>query len=174
MADANDGRIRPMTEVVKALTAGPPWRTDIEAGRHFLTADEGPALGGADAGPAPFDLVLAGLAACTGITLRMYGERKGWGPMAVRTRLELALGKERRLIRRTVEVEGAPDAAALERLKDIVERTPVTLALKGGFEIATTLVAAAPAPEAAAAGSQDRNLDEALEETFPASDPIAP
>jgi putative redox protein len=42
-------------------------------------------------------------------------------------------------IDRDVEVGGVPDAAGLERLRDIVERTPVTLALKPGFTISTVL-----------------------------------
>jgi hypothetical protein len=81
--------------------------------------------------------------------------------------LELHKGEgDRRSIARHVAVAGAPDEAALTRLRDIVERTPVTLALKAGFDILTRLEAARTAGEA--------RLDEALEETFPASDPIAP
>ena len=45
---------------------------------HALVVDEPDKLGGKNAGPAPFDLYLASLAACTAITLRMYAERKGW------------------------------------------------------------------------------------------------
>jgi putative redox protein len=118
------------------------YRLDIDAAGHALIADEGPSLGGADAGPSPFALVLAGLAACTGITLRMYAERHDWKDVGLKVELGLRLGQGRPAISRRVEVEGAPDEAALARLRDIVERTPVTLALKSGFEIATRLEAA--------------------------------
>ncbi|HZG33310.1 MAG TPA: OsmC family peroxiredoxin, partial [Sphingopyxis sp.] len=48
------------------------YRTDIDVGGHRLVADEPPALGGGAVGPAPYDLLLASLGACTAITLRMY------------------------------------------------------------------------------------------------------
>jgi putative redox protein len=125
--------------MVRATLGEPPYRVDIAIGRHALVADEHVAQGGADAGPNPFDMVLAGLAACTEITLRMYGERKGWPPLAITTTLRHRIEDGRHLIDRRVEVAGAPDEAGLARLRDIVERTPVTLALKGGFAISTEL-----------------------------------
>jgi putative redox protein len=156
-----------MTLRVTGTTAETRWRTEIDAGGHTLVSDEPPALGGDDAGPEPFALVLAGLTACTATTLRMYAERKGWEGVRVGVVLELHKGEgDRRSIARRVAVAGAPDEAALTRLRDIVERTPVTLALKAGFDILTRLDAAPTA--------RDARLDEALEETFPASDPIAP
>jgi putative redox protein len=103
-------------------------------------------LGGANAGPSPFGLVLAGLAACTGITLRMYAQRKEWPDLRLDIRLELTLRKERHLIQRRITVFGAPDAAALDRLADVAERTPVTLALKPGFDIITELAAGPATP----------------------------
>jgi putative redox protein len=135
-----------MSTRVSAVTAGARYRTEIASDGHAVVADEGPALGGADAGFSPFALVLAGLAACTGITLRMYAERKGWPEVTLAIELELHAGvdktgpqRDRRLIRRQVTVTGAPDEAGVARLRDIVERTPVTLALKAGFDIETEL-----------------------------------
>ena len=128
-----------MNTRVSALTAAPAYRIDIACGGHALVADEPADLGGADAGASPFALVLAGLAACTGITLRMYGRRKGWPDLVLSIDLELIPSQERHHIRRTVEVIGAPDEEAVNRLRDVVERTPVTLALKAGFDISTDL-----------------------------------
>jgi putative redox protein len=137
--------------MVHATQGEPRYRVDIVAGAHGLVADEPPANGGLDAGPSPFDLVLAGLAACTEITLRMYAERKGWTGFHISTHLRHRMEGAAHLIDRKVEVRGPPDAAGLERLRDIVERTPVTLALKGGFTISTVLgEAAAHQPGAAA------------------------
>jgi uncharacterized OsmC-like protein/pimeloyl-ACP methyl ester carboxylesterase len=49
----------------------------VTAGRHRFYSDEPVADGGNDSGPSPYDLLLAGLGACTTMTLRMYAERKG-------------------------------------------------------------------------------------------------
>jgi putative redox protein len=83
--------------------------------------------------------VLSGLAACALVTLRMYADRKGWPEVRVSAELHHSVKDGRHRIERRVKVVGVPDAAGLARLKDIVERTPVTLALKSGFAIATEL-----------------------------------
>jgi putative redox protein len=117
----------------------PNYVQQIRAGRHELLADEHAATGGADAGPSPFDYLLAGLGACTSITLRMYAERKGWRLGAVTVRLKLFREETGLRIERHVAVGGELNGEQRARLADICERTPVTLALKGGVEIGTRL-----------------------------------
>ncbi|WP_010543029.1 OsmC family protein [Sphingomonas elodea] len=112
--------------------------TRIDAGRHPLLADEPPGNGGRDAGPAPYDLLLAALGACTAMTLRMYADRKGWRIDALDVDLRLLGTPDVRRIRRTLTITG-PDAAARARLAEIAERTPVTLTLKQGIAIETQL-----------------------------------
>lgn len=131
--------------MVHARLAGPAYQVEITAGGHPLLADEPKANGGADTGPSPFDLVLSGLAACTLITLRMYAERKGWTGFSLSGRFRFRHEDGRNLIDRELEVTGAPDAAAVQRLAEIAEKTPVTLALKSGFTISTELAEAASA-----------------------------
>lgn len=114
------------------------YRTEIEVDGHRIVADEPPALGGANAGPAPYDLILAGLGACTAITLRMYADRKQWPLESLDVALRLTGGKDDRRIERTLTIAG-PDAEQQARLADVAERTPVTLMLKGGIAIDTRL-----------------------------------
>jgi putative redox protein len=132
--------------MVHAVQGDAPYRVEILAAGHSLVADEPPGNGGGGVGPSPFDLVLAGLAACTEITLRMYAERKGWSGFRVSTRLRHRMENGAHFVDRDVEAAGIPDAAGLELLRDIVERTPVTLALKAGFTISTVLEQAAQQP----------------------------
>jgi putative redox protein len=115
----------------------------ITAGHHELTADEPPALGGKDAGPAPFDLMCASLTACTAITLRMYADRKGWPATAIHVAVHFTAPDKAQgtgpSMQRTLTFEGELDADQRARLADIAERTPVTLALKTGVPITTTV-----------------------------------
>ena len=115
------------------------YATSIVTGRHELTADEGPSLGGQDAGPAPYDLLTSALAACTVITLRMYADRKDWPVASVRVDVRFARDdKKLESIDRVLHIEGADDEQK-KRMADIAERTPVTLTLKRSLEIRTRL-----------------------------------
>ena len=78
-----------MKEIAQAavVSAGTNYRHDIQAGAHALIADEPAHAGGSDAGPAPYELLLASLGACTAITLRMYADRKRWPLESVEVRM---------------------------------------------------------------------------------------
>jgi len=74
-SDAHDGHDHTDRVVVET---GSTYTSEIWAQGHAMIADEPRRLGGDDAGPTPYEFVLAGLGACTGITLRMYANRKEW------------------------------------------------------------------------------------------------
>jgi putative redox protein len=120
----------------------PRYAQKIHTGDHDLLADEHVSLGGADAGPGPFAYVLSGLGACTSITLRMYAERKGWTLGTVTVRLQLFREETGIRVEREVALGAALTGDQRTRIADICERTPVTLALKSGLGIKTTLKAA--------------------------------
>jgi putative redox protein len=125
---------------VKAEIGATPYAVSIEAGHHRLTADEPVKLGGQDAGPAPFSLLLSALGACTAITLKMYAERKGWPLEALDVSLTFISADQGDRIERRLDPKGPLDDAQRARLADIAERTPVTLAIKSGVAIDTRLV----------------------------------
>jgi putative redox protein len=112
----------------------------LEAGSHALAGEEGPHEGGQSRGPAPFEFVLAGLAACTSATLRMYMQRKTWPPATIAVEVGLHADHDgTQYIRRDVAVEGPLEEAQRARLAEICEKTPVTLFIKRGTRIDTAL-----------------------------------
>lgn len=115
------------------------YKVDVTAGRHALVADEHQSLGGADAGPGPYDYLLSGLGACTAITLRMYAGRKQWPLAHVHVDLRFTRLGKTAWIDRALTLDGDLTDDQRARLADIAERTPVTLTLKAGTEIRTTL-----------------------------------
>lgn len=120
-------------------SGGPQWATAVTTGNHSFTSDEPAALGGADAGPAPYDLLLASLGSCTAITLRMYAVRKEWPLEEVIIDLSHHKEDDKSKITRKIWLEGDLDETQRARLADIAERTPVTLTLKNAADITTEL-----------------------------------
>lgn len=133
------------------------FQQDVRVGRHAWTADEPVSVGGDDAGPSPYDHVLAGLGTCTSMTLRMYVERKGWdvGPIDVVVRhdrvpeeglgLRGVNGRVDRM-RVAISVEGDLDETQRESILRIAGRCPVHRTLTHDVIVETELVpAAAPA-----------------------------
>ena len=126
------------------------YRRQIAAGRHRLVADE-PSPVGDDTGPTPYDLVLAGLGACTSMTVRMYADRKRWPLEKVRVTLrhsrihakdcadcEAANGYIDQ-IDCDVELTGDLDDTQRQRLLHIAERCPVHQTLTSEVRITTSL-----------------------------------
>jgi putative redox protein len=115
------------------------YAVSITAGHHRLSADEAPALGGKDTAPGPFELLCSALGACTAITLRMYAERKAWPLQSVQVDVRFSGTGKEGAIARVLKFVGDLSEEQRARLADIAERTPVTLTLKNGVAITTTL-----------------------------------
>jgi putative redox protein len=116
-----------------------PYVQSIRAGRHALTSDEPASVGGADAGPGPYNLVVAGLVACTSITLRMYADRKGWQLGHVQIAATMRRDGEAEIIERTITLEPSVTPEQRAKLAEIAEMTPVTRTLARATTILTTI-----------------------------------
>ncbi len=115
------------------------YRVDIRAGHHTLVSDEPEKIGGKDAGPAPFQLLLSALGSCTAITLRMYAKRKEWPLESAEVAMRHLKDGDTARIERILTLIGDLTDEQRARLADIAERTPVTLAIKNGVPVDTTL-----------------------------------
>lgn len=123
--------------IVRTAIGVTPYAVTATIGRHTLTLDEPTSHGGQDAGPSPYEAVLAGLGACSAITLRMYAERKQLTIRSLQIELSFHKEGERGVIRRIVHLDADLTPEQRARFVDIIERTPVTLTLKNGSDIRT-------------------------------------
>ena len=133
------------------VRTGEGFRTEMQAGGHTVIADEPESLGGTDAGPNPYDYLLAALGGCTAMTLRMYADRKGWPLEGVTVRLsqdrihakdcEECETEEGRIDRigREVELDGPLDEEQRQRLLEIADMCPVHRTLKGEVLVENSL-----------------------------------
>jgi uncharacterized OsmC-like protein/alpha-beta hydrolase superfamily lysophospholipase len=124
-------------EVVVRETRNGKFQQTVSVGPHQLLADEPAAAGGDDTGLSPYDFVLAGLGACTSMTMRLYAERKSL-PLD-RTTVTLTHSKIHAedcaecetkdgmldQIDRVITMEGPLDAAQRKRLMEIADKCPV-------------------------------------------------
>ena len=123
----------------------------VRTGRHRLRADEPVAVGGDDSGPGPYDLLLAGLGACTSMTVRMYAEQKQWPLQRVSVDLHHekihaqdcaeCQSRDGRIdrIERVITLEGDLDPAQRQRLLEIANKCPVHRTLHSEVSIPTRL-----------------------------------
>ncbi len=122
----------------------------ISVGAHRLIADEPVAVGGQDSGPGPYDFLLAGLGACTSMTMRMYAERKALPVERITVTLshkkihasdcadcETKDGKIDR-IERLIAMEGQLDSEQRAKLMEIADKCPVHRTLESEISIVTS------------------------------------
>jgi putative redox protein len=146
--ERSDEQIEIGTVLVRETGNG-KFQQEITSGPHRFLADEPVRVGGLDSGPGPYDLLLAGLGACTSMTLRLYAEQKKLPLERVSVRLahnkihaEDCLNceiKESMIDRidRNITLEGALSADERKRLLEIADKCPVHRTLKSEIEIST-------------------------------------
>jgi putative redox protein len=135
--------------VVVRETRNSKFQQIVTSGPHEMVADEPPAVGGQDSGPGPYDFVLAGLGACTSMTMRMYADRKSLPVERITVTLkhskihakdcEECETREGMLdqIDRVISIEGELDADQRKRLMEIADKCPVHRTLTSEIRIVT-------------------------------------
>ncbi len=149
-AEHTSGRDAGSRGVVVSETGAGRFENQVMAGRHAFLADEPESVGGGDRGPDPYQLVTAGLGACTSMTLRMYAARKNW-PLE---RVSVALshtkdhaedcesceqGRKIDIFERIITLEGDLAGEQRERLLEIADKCPVHKTLEEQVHIRTRL-----------------------------------
>jgi len=128
---------------------------DIVAGAHRFVADEPARLGGWDAGPTPYDLLLAALGTCTAMTVKLFAAREGipLDEVSIGLRHDRVHGQDCQAgqgkierITRNVSLSGPLSEEHRKLLLKIADRCPVHRTLESDLHI-LTVDAAAPAPE---------------------------
>ena len=125
------------------------FQQEILTGPHRLLADEPEKLGGMNSGPGPYDFLLAGLGACTSMTIRLYAEFKKIPLENVSVRLshgkihakdcadcDTKVSTVDR-IERIVTLEGPLDAKQRQKLMEIADKCPVHKTLESKIDIHT-------------------------------------
>ncbi|MGB1547643.1 MAG: OsmC family protein, partial [Alphaproteobacteria bacterium] len=123
----------------------------VQAGHHRLAADEPLAVGGMDTGPSPYEFLLAGLGACTSMTIRMYADHKKWPVEKVTVKLrhqkihakdcrdcETKEGKIDEIVRE-ITIKGPLDAEQRARLLEIANKCPVHRTLHSEVHVLSRL-----------------------------------
>ena len=127
---------------------------DVFSDTHHWIADEPTRVGGNNAGPDPYEHLLAAVGTCTAMTIRMYAGRKKWD--LHNAEVILKHGREHNsdcegceekptqldVIERAIKLHGNLDESQRERLMQIADKCPVHRTLTGQLEISTRQISA--------------------------------
>ena len=126
---------------VNVSSNGDRYGQDIAIRDFQLIADEPESIGGNDQGPTPMEYILAGLASCKAITIRMYAERKKWSLDKVDVQVHYESIKDQPpTVHAELTIEGDLDAIQKARLLEIGDRCPVHRFLSQQIAIESKLI----------------------------------
>ena len=140
-------------QVVASLDHDDGFSTQMKVGNHFMTADEPIDVGGNDFGPSPYELVSAGLSACTAMTVQMYAKRKGWKIDNIEVHTSYSRShaidcKECDIdsakidtFKREIKLTADLDEKQKKRILQIADKCPVHKTLHNETQVITTLIA---------------------------------
>ena len=139
-------------EVAASLDSEDKFTTHLKLGDHYFIADEPTSFGGNNFGPSPYQLLSAGLAACTAMTIQMYARRKKWEVSNVTVHINYmkdhALDCENcehdaakiDTFNREIRLEGHLSDEQKKRLLEIADRCPVHRTLHSETQVITKLI----------------------------------
>lgn len=126
-----------------------PFITHISANDFRFIADEPKELGGENRGPSPYDLLSAGLAACTAMTMQLYAKHKDFPLEGARVEVDYDQehlsdvkdcinGESKKgIFHRKISLQGPLDEKQKERILKIADKCPVHRTLEKGSSIST-------------------------------------
>ncbi len=124
----------------------------VSTNSHYWLADEPVHFGGNNMGPDPYEHLLAGLGACTAMTLRMYATRKNLPISHIKVELTHSRdyqedcqqcehqNKGIEAIIRNISFTGELDAAQQSRFLEIADKCPVHKTLHNNVAVVSKLV----------------------------------
>ncbi|MET1259809.1 bifunctional alpha/beta hydrolase/OsmC family protein [Flagellimonas sp. DF-77] len=147
-----DEKLKSNHQVVASLASEDGFTTQMKVGNHYQLADEPLSFGGNDFGPSPYELVSAGLSACTVMTLQLYAKRKGW-PLE-RAEVHTSYSKTHAqdcedcennnakidTFHRELRLVGELDEKQRKRLVEIADKCPVHKTLHSETQVLTELL----------------------------------
>ena len=152
MPITNVKKIASKHDVTASLDQEQIFTTEMKVGDHYLTADEPESYGGNNFGPSPYELVSAGLAACTAMTIQMYARRKKWDVQNVE--VHISYDKQHAIdcenceadtakidtFTREIKFTGDLDEKQINRILQIADKCPVHKTLHSETQIITKLI----------------------------------
>ncbi len=139
-------------QVIASLDKEDGFTTSMKVGNHFMIADEPTSYGGNDFGPSPYELVSAGLSACTAMTIQMYAKRKDWDlkNVEVHTSYSKSHAEDTQdcendsakidTFNREIKLEGILDEKQIKRILQIADKCPVHKTLHSDIQVITKLI----------------------------------
>jgi uncharacterized OsmC-like protein/alpha/beta superfamily hydrolase len=152
VSSSENENLKTKHQVVASLDASDGFTTAMKVGSHFLTADEPVVFGGNDYGPSPYELVSAGLSACTAMTIQMYAKRKEWNVENVQVHTSYSKSHAQDCencetnsakldtFHREITLLGNLDKKQKVRLLQIADKCPVHKTLHSNIQIITKLL----------------------------------
>jgi putative redox protein len=155
--------------VVARATGHGRFQTELMVRGGPIMVDEPRSVGGEGSGPTPYELLAAGLAACTSMTIKLYAERKGIALTSFSVEAAHQLvpspsgGRARDRFERRIVFDNPPDPEVAGKLHEIAEKCPVHRTLMHGFEIITQVGTPLSDLEGEPSGQHEREMEKACQ-----------